>query len=448
MGIFRTAGITLVATLVSGLTVGIATAPAAHGATGISIAPSPVPVFGQDAPDPDVVATDTGYYAYTTGTTWGNHIGILTSDSPTSGWHTLNPAVRVVGVPGVRREPRARAVAGEQHAECTGRLRARRPWVMFYAAQSKVTRQCCLSIATAAAPQGPFVDQSGTQPWLCLDAFGGVTDPSPFVDSDGHAWLYFKTSTGSTMDPARLWAAPLDATGLHMLPGAHVVVTQRKDLYPWETTIENPQMIDEWRRALPSVLGWSLGFGGLRRGIRAVRERERTVRAAAAFAVPRSLRFSARSGRRDRVPRPGRDLVARVSRVERAVHRVHVWRFCAACTSRPFTFPVRRSAGVRPPASRPRPTVTAIGSPNGTGQVHGFGSAHLFGPSLNGVASPIVGMTAAPDGHGYWLVASDGGIFAFGSAKFFGSTGCDRVGASDRGDDGRAGRSRLLVGCE
>jgi hypothetical protein len=36
---------------------------------------------------------------------------------------------------------------------------------------------------------------------------------------------------------------------------------------------------------------------------------------------------------------------------------------------------------------------------------------------------PIVGMAATPDGHGYWLVASDGGIFAFGDATFEGSTG-------------------------
>jgi hypothetical protein len=31
---------------------------------------------------------------------------------------------------------------------------------------------------------------------------------------------------------------------------------------------------------------------------------------------------------------------------------------------------------------------------------------------------PIVGMTATPDGDGYWLVAADGGIFSFGDAKF------------------------------
>ncbi len=36
---------------------------------------------------------------------------------------------------------------------------------------------------------------------------------------------------------------------------------------------------------------------------------------------------------------------------------------------------------------------------------------------------PIVGMASTPDGHGYWLVAADGGIFAFGDAQFHGSTG-------------------------
>jgi ribosomal protein L24E len=36
---------------------------------------------------------------------------------------------------------------------------------------------------------------------------------------------------------------------------------------------------------------------------------------------------------------------------------------------------------------------------------------------------PIVGMAATPSGHGYWLVASDGGIFAFGDAVFRGSMG-------------------------
>ena len=32
-------------------------------------------------------------------------------------------------------------------------------------------------------------------------------------------------------------------------------------------------------------------------------------------------------------------------------------------------------------------------------------------------------MAAAPDGHGYWQVASDGGVFTFGSAVFHGRRG-------------------------
>ncbi|HVB92354.1 MAG TPA: hypothetical protein VND70_09685 [Acidimicrobiales bacterium] len=58
------------------------------------------------------------------------------------------------------------------------------------------------------------------------------------------------------------------------------------------------------------------------------------------------------------------------------------------------------------------------------GGIFSFGTAHFYG-STGGVAlnKPIVGMTATPDGKGYWLVASDGGIFAFGDAHFLGSTG-------------------------
>jgi hypothetical protein len=35
---------------------------------------------------------------------------------------------------------------------------------------------------------------------------------------------------------------------------------------------------------------------------------------------------------------------------------------------------------------------------------------------------PIVGMAATRSGNGYWFVASDGGIFSYGDARFLGST--------------------------
>ena len=37
--------------------------------------------------------------------------------------------------------------------------------------------------------------------------------------------------------------------------------------------------------------------------------------------------------------------------------------------------------------------------------------------------NPIVDMAATASGNGYWLVASEGGIFSFGDAQFHGSTG-------------------------
>jgi hypothetical protein len=58
------------------------------------------------------------------------------------------------------------------------------------------------------------------------------------------------------------------------------------------------------------------------------------------------------------------------------------------------------------------------------GAVYSFGDALFYG-SLSGdhLNAPIVGMAATLDGGGYWLVASDGGIFSFGDAPFYGSTG-------------------------
>ncbi len=58
------------------------------------------------------------------------------------------------------------------------------------------------------------------------------------------------------------------------------------------------------------------------------------------------------------------------------------------------------------------------------GGVFSFGGARFHG-SMGGVPlnQPVVGMAATPTGGGYWLVAADGGIFAFGDADFHGSMG-------------------------
>jgi hypothetical protein len=58
------------------------------------------------------------------------------------------------------------------------------------------------------------------------------------------------------------------------------------------------------------------------------------------------------------------------------------------------------------------------------GGVFSYGDAPFFGSTGNiHLNRPIVGMSRTPDGRGYWMVASDGGIFSFGDAGFVGSTG-------------------------
>ena len=79
-----------------------------------------------------------------------------------------------------------------------------------------------------------------------------------------------------------------------------------------------------------------------------------------------------------------------------------------------------------------QPVVGMAATPSGQGYwlvasdggIFSYGDAHFFGSTgsmrLN---QPVVGMAATPSGQGYWLVASDGGIFSYGDAHFFGSTG-------------------------
>lgn len=62
------------------------------------------------------------------------------------------------------------------------------------------------------------------------------------------------------------------------------------------------------------------------------------------------------------------------------------------------------------------------------GGVFTFGDAVFYGSTGSMVLNkPVIAMTSTPDGRGYWLFASDGGVFAFGDAGFFGSTASMRL---------------------
>ncbi len=81
-------------------------------------------------------------------------------------------------------------------------------------------------------------------------------------------------------------------------------------------------------------------------------------------------------------------------------------------------------AAVHAAAADPSPGYWLLASDGGVYQFVAPYDGSLRGMPLN---RPVVGMAATPDGGGYWLVASDGGIFSFGDARFFGSTGSLRL---------------------
>jgi hypothetical protein len=80
-----------------------------------------------------------------------------------------------------------------------------------------------------------------------------------------------------------------------------------------------------------------------------------------------------------------------------------------------------------PPPAPPAPP--AASSASGYRLVASDGGIFAFGRSFLGsmggthLNAPIITAASTPSGNGYWLVGGDGGIFSFGDAGFFGSTG-------------------------
>ena len=97
----------------------------------------------------------------------------------------------------------------------------------------------------------------------------------------------------------------------------------------------------------------------------------------------------------------------------------------------PVAFGDATSFNTPPPTYSGRPAGIAANPSGGgywlvgsDGGVFAFGDAAFHG-SLGSahLNAPIVGIAATLTGAGYWLVGSDGGVFAFGDAAFHGSLG-------------------------
>ena len=78
------------------------------------------------------------------------------------------------------------------------------------------------------------------------------------------------------------------------------------------------------------------------------------------------------------------------------------------------------------PAAPPPPASPGYWLVASDGGVFSYGATFYGSHGGSPLNAPIVGMASTPDGKGYWLVASDGGVFSYGDAVFSARTAAPR----------------------
>ena len=264
------------------------------------------------------------------------------------------------------------------------------------------------------------------QPVVCQPSIGGSIDPDAYRDQAGHYYLAWKNNDGyDSASPATLWASPVDFDG----PGAELtgqtsaLITQDR---PWETTVEQPEMVRLGGRwllffsgGLWETSGYAIGYAYCQGplgpcadpNVRPVFASTGPVAGPGAPSIFTDSRgtlwmaYDAWTAGRVGYPEGARSL-----------------RMDPLCLvgSRPVLLgPTWTSQPLTPTCPTTLPDGYQLAAADG-----GIFSFHApFHGSVGGrrLNAPVVGLAADPAG-GYWEVASDGGIFAFGS-PFDGSMG-------------------------
>jgi hypothetical protein len=319
---------------------------------------------------------------------------------------------------------------------------------MYYTATERSSGDQCIGMATASTPRGPYVDTNST-PVECQHDNGGSIDPDVFTDpKTGAAWLLWKNDGNHLSPPVHtfIWSVPLTSS---LLPMGAAPVQLIQDNQAWQSgVVEGPDMVYE-----PATGG---GGGGVD-----VLFYSGGVYATNTYSVgwatcPNGPGQSCQDSTTDNpllttapgMSGPGGPFVYTIAGSGQQVVAFAAWEGTTigylSCGIRPMYLatlglnPDGTPASLSPavPASPaagptcPQPPAPPAGywQVASDGGIFTFGGAQFYGSTgslrLN---KPVVGMAATPDGGGYWLVASDGGIFAYGDAGFYGSTGSIRL---------------------
>ena len=324
-------------------------------------------------------------------------------------------------------------------------------FVMYYTATDAASGDQCIGRATSVLPTGPYVDNS-TAPVVCQNdsypypvidngnsSLGGSIDPDVFTDNSGSSWLIWKSDGNHIGINDYIWSIPL--TGDFKPVATDSPQMLLTDDEPWQSGIvEGPYMYET-----PTTDNYYLFYSASQEGTATYGIGWANCSQGPAASCSEMSGSGPLLGSQPGVSGPGGPDVYTLPGGQ-TVMAFAGWQGSTigylSCGFRPmYLADLSFGSGNDPPPilSPYNPNEAAATSPTcaqspnqapgywqvaADGGVFTFGSAGFYGSTgsirLN---KPVVGMAVTPDRHGYWLVASDGGVFAFGDAGFYGSTG-------------------------
>lgn len=216
--------------------------------------PSFVPVLRDNFPDAFVLENKGEFVAYSTND--GANVPIATSRDLVS-WTVLtdpaDPKRRYDAMPRLGSWAKEGFTWAPEVIELNGK------WLLYYTASARKQDAQCVGLAVADGPKGPFLDSS-PEPIVCQTRLGGTIDASPFRDSDGKLYLYFKNDGNRVRERTWLWGQQLTADGRSVIGEPVRLVDDRAD---WkDRVIEAPTMV---RGPAGYTMFYSGGFFGWNR---------------------------------------------------------------------------------------------------------------------------------------------------------------------------------------
>jgi len=185
------------------------------------------PVVEGDFPDPFVLEDSGVFYAYATNT-FGANLPVMMAMPGESNRYLGDglPSLPDWSEPGRVWAPSVAHLGGA--------------YVLWYTTRHTVSGRQCISVAAAASPTGPFVDDS-SEPFICDLGQGGSIDPSVVSDADGAPWLLWKSDGNCCDQPTVIYSQRLGVDGMSLIGGPTELI--RNDLW-WEgDVVEGPTMV-------------------------------------------------------------------------------------------------------------------------------------------------------------------------------------------------------------